>query len=96
MHAPAMTNRIPSDIEISQAARLRPIRDVALELGLTDDELIGFGATMARVRLDASETRKRRGRIVDVTDISPTAAGRGKSTVAVGARSGTDDGCQTG
>jgi formate--tetrahydrofolate ligase len=57
-----MTNRIPSDIEIAQAARLRPIRDLALELGLTDDELNCFGTTNAKVRLDALDSRKRRGR----------------------------------
>jgi len=79
-----MTREYPSDIEIAQAARLRPIRDVASELGLKDFELVSYGTNKAKVNLDALESRKRKGRLVLVTGISPTAAGEGKSTVAVG------------
>lgn len=79
-----MTKKIPTDIEIAQAAKLRPIRDVAAELGLTDDELILYGSTKAKVRLEALQTRKRRARLVLVTGINPTAGGEGKSTVLVG------------
>ncbi|UCG89506.1 MAG: formate--tetrahydrofolate ligase [Gemmatimonadota bacterium] len=75
---------MPSDIEIAQAARLRPIRDIASAVGLKDFELINYGTNKAKVRLDALQTRKRRGRLVLVTGMSPTAAGEGKSTVAVG------------
>jgi len=79
-----MTNVIPSDIEIAQAAKVRPIRDVASEIGLKDFELINYGTNKAKVHLDALQTRERRGRLVLVTGMSPTAAGEGKSTVAVG------------
>jgi formate--tetrahydrofolate ligase len=79
-----MTKEYPSDIEIAQAARLRPIRDVAAELGLKDFELVNYGTNKAKVNLDSLESRKRKGRLVLVTGISPTAAGEGKSTVAVG------------
>ncbi len=79
-----MISTIPSDIEIAQAAKLRPIKDVASEIGLEDHELIGYGSNKAKVHLDALETRERRGRLVLVTGMSPSAAGEGKSTVAVG------------
>jgi formate--tetrahydrofolate ligase len=79
-----MTRKTPSDIEIAQAAKLRPIQDVAGELGLEADQVIDYGATKAKVRLEAIESGKRKGKLVLVTGINPTAAGEGKSTVAVG------------
>jgi formate--tetrahydrofolate ligase len=79
-----MTRTVPTDIEIAQAAKLRPIRDVAADLDLAPDELVLYGDSKAKVRLDAIERRQRRGRLVLVTGINPTAAGEGKSTVTVG------------
>ena len=75
---------IPSDIEIAQGATLRPITDVAGDLGLAADELIRYGDSKAKVRLAGIDARPRRGRLVLVTGINPTAAGEGKSTVTVG------------
>ncbi|HEY2824878.1 MAG TPA: formate--tetrahydrofolate ligase, partial [Gemmatimonadales bacterium] len=75
---------VPSDIAIAQAAKLRPIVDVAAELGLKREELMLFGDHKAKVRLDAIHARKRAGRLVLVTGINPTPAGEGKSTVTVG------------
>ncbi|MBI3981336.1 MAG: formate--tetrahydrofolate ligase [Gemmatimonadetes bacterium] len=75
---------VPTDIEIAQAARLRPIRDVAADLDLKPDELVLYGDYKAKVRLEAMERRQRRARLVLVTGINPTAAGEGKSTVTVG------------
>jgi formate--tetrahydrofolate ligase len=79
-----MPGTVPSDIEIAQRARLRPIRDVAADLDLKPDELVLYGDYKAKVRLDALERRSRRARLVLVTGINPTAAGEGKSTVTVG------------
>ncbi|MDH3495783.1 MAG: formate--tetrahydrofolate ligase [Gemmatimonadota bacterium] len=76
--------KVPSDIAIAQAARLRPIADVAAPLGLTSDDLIYYGHTKAKVRLQAFVDKPRRGKLVLVTGISPTAAGEGKSTVTIG------------
>jgi len=76
--------KVPTDIAIAQAARLRPIADVARELGLTDDEVDVFGRYKAKVSLAAIQRRAPRGRLVLVTGISPTPAGEGKSTVLVG------------
>ena len=78
------TVKIPSDIAIAQAAKLRPIRDVAAELGLSDDELEQYGKYKAKIPLGALERRSAKGRLVVVTGISPTPAGEGKSTVTVG------------
>lgn len=79
-----MTATVPSDIAIAQRARLRPIREVASDLGLHASELVLYGDYKAKVRLSAIEERTRRGRLVLVTGINPTAAGEGKSTVTVG------------
>ena len=81
-----MTTRVkfPTDIEIAQAARLRPVADIAAELGLTDDEVELFGKYKAKISLDALARRPPKGRLVLVTGINPTPAGEGKSTVTVG------------
>jgi len=73
----------PSDIEIAQGATLRPIADVAAELGLTPDELDLYGKYKAKIPLEVTQ-RPPRGRLVLVTAINPTAAGEGKTTTSVG------------
>ena len=78
-----MTN-VPTDIAIAQAAKLLPIAKVAATLGLTPDDLIPYGHTKAKVRLGALAGKPRRGKLVLVTAITPTAAGEGKSTVTIG------------
>src|SRR3954469_4160865 len=72
-----------SDIEIAQAARMRPIVDVAADIGLTADDLDLYGKFKAKVPLELSNLPPK-GRLVLVTAISPTPAGEGKSTVSVG------------
>ena len=74
---------VPSDIEIAQNAKLRPIVDVAKELGLGADDLDLYGKHKAKIGLDIAE-RPARGKLVLVTGINPTAAGEGKTTTAVG------------
>jgi formate--tetrahydrofolate ligase len=74
---------VPSDIEIAQSATMRPIIDVAADLGLSSDELDLYGKYKAKVDLGVSQ-RPSRGRLVLVTGINPTAAGEGKSTTLVG------------
>ena len=74
---------VPTDIEIAQGARLRPITEVAAEIGLEPDDLDLYGKYKAKVGLDVSQ-RPPRGRLVLVTGINPTAAGEGKSTTLVG------------
>ena len=79
-----MSGIVPSDIEIAQAAKLRPIADVARELGLAADEILPYGHTKAKITMAAIRARKPSGRLVLVTGINPTPAGEGKSTVTVG------------
>ena len=75
---------VPSDIAIAQNAKLRPITEVADDLGLSQDEIITYGTNKAKIKLQTMATRERRARLVLVTGINPTAAGGGKSTVTVG------------
>jgi formate--tetrahydrofolate ligase len=76
--------KVPTDIAIAQAAKLRPIADVAAELRLDEDEVEFYGRYKAKISLAALERRTPVGRLVLVTGITPTPAGEGKSTVTVG------------
>ncbi len=78
------TAKVPTDIAIAQAAELRPVADIAAQLGLDDEEIELYGKYKAKVRLAALARRKPKGRLVLVTGINPTPAGEGKSTVTVG------------
>jgi formate--tetrahydrofolate ligase len=79
-----VTTAVPSDIAIAQAAKLRPIADVAAEVGLGPDEILPYGRTKAKIAPEAIAKRKPRGRLVLVTGINPTPAGEGKSTCTIG------------
>ena len=74
---------VPSDIAIAQAATMRPIIDVAADIGLTADDLDLYGKYKAKVALELT-TRPAKGKLVIVTAINPTAAGEGKTTTSVG------------
>jgi len=73
----------PSDIEIAQSVKPRPITEVAKDIGLGADDLDQYGKYKAKIPLEISQ-RPPKGRLVLVTAISPTPAGEGKSTVSVG------------
>ncbi|HEY7634756.1 MAG TPA: formate--tetrahydrofolate ligase [Gemmatimonadales bacterium] len=75
---------VPSDIAIAQGAKLRPIAEVAAEVGLDADEILPYGRYKAKISAEAIAKRKPKGRLVLVTGINPTPAGEGKSTVTVG------------
>ena len=75
---------VPTDIEIAQAAKLRPIADVAQDLGLGADEILPYGRHKAKITREAIDKRSARGRLVLVTGINPTPAGEGKSTCVIG------------
>ncbi|HEX6992034.1 MAG TPA: formate--tetrahydrofolate ligase [Gemmatimonadales bacterium] len=77
-------SKVPSDIEIAQSAKLRPIADVAAEAGLGPDEFLPYGRFKAKITMEAIRARKPTGRLVLVTGTNPTPAGEGKSTVTVG------------
>jgi methylenetetrahydrofolate dehydrogenase (NADP+)/methenyltetrahydrofolate cyclohydrolase/formyltetrahydrofolate synthetase len=77
---------VPTDIEIAQEADLRPIMEIADKLGLTMDDLDLFGKYKGKVHLDLIERFKDRpqGKYIDVTAITPTPLGEGKTTTTVG------------
>ncbi len=77
---------LPSDLEIARAATVRPIADVAQEYGLESTDLIPFGATKAKIHLDVLRrvADNPTGKYVDVTAITPTPLGEGKTTTTVG------------
>ncbi len=77
---------VPSDIEIAQEAELKPITLIAEELGLQPDEIELYGDTKAKVRLEVLQRLKHvpDGKYIDVTAITPTPLGEGKTTTTVG------------
>jgi len=85
-HAPKRLNPVPSDLEIAQAATPLPIKEVAAQLGLTEDDLIYYGKTKAKVHLDTLPklANNPTGKYIDVTAITPTPLGEGKTTTSVG------------
>ena len=78
--------KVPSDLEIAQAAKPRPITQVAAELGILEDELEPHGKWKAKVNLGILDRLADRpsGKYIDVTAITPTPLGEGKSTTMVG------------
>ncbi|MFZ2097833.1 MAG: formate--tetrahydrofolate ligase [Anaerolineales bacterium] len=77
---------VPSDIEIAQAATLKPISVIAEEVGLLPEELEMHGEYKAKVRLSVLKRLKDApdGKYIDVTAITPTPLGEGKSTTMMG------------
>jgi formyltetrahydrofolate synthetase len=85
-HAPTRLFPVPSDLDIAQAATPKPILEIADELGLTEDDLILYGKYKAKVHLDTLPklAGRPKGKYVDVTAITPTPLGEGKTTTTVG------------
>jgi formate--tetrahydrofolate ligase len=75
-----------SDIQIAQAAAMRPIGEIAERLGIPDEAISPYGRYKAKIGLDYIETLKDRpnGKLIVVTAITPTPAGEGKTTTTVG------------
>jgi formate--tetrahydrofolate ligase len=80
-----MTTQMPSSLEIAQEASLRPIAEIAEELGLEPDEYDLYGTYKAKVDLGVVERLRSTpdGKLVCVTAITPTKAGEGKTTTSV-------------
>ena len=75
-----------SDIQIAQAATMRPIGEIAGRLGIPDEAVSPYGRYKAKIDLDYIATLKDRpnGKLILVTAITPTPAGEGKTTTTVG------------
>ncbi|MHB1414083.1 MAG: formate--tetrahydrofolate ligase [Chloroflexota bacterium] len=77
---------VPSDLEIAQAAQLKPILSIAESLGLSEDDIELYGKYKCKVSLDVREKFKDRpnGKYIDVTAITPTPLGEGKTVTTIG------------
>ena len=75
-----------SDIEIAQEAVMLPIKEVAQNIGLTEDDIELYGKYKAKISNEYYEKIKGNedGKLILVTAINPTPAGEGKTTVTVG------------
>jgi len=75
-----------ADIHIAREATLLPISDVAARLGIPPEALVPYGHTKAKINLGWLRGLDQRpdGKLVLVTAMSPTPAGEGKTTVAIG------------
>ncbi len=75
-----------SDLDIARTAKLKPIVELAEELGLESSEVIPYGAAKAKIHLDALRRVSSQpvGKYIDVTAITPTPLGEGKTTTTVG------------
>ncbi|MEW8959086.1 MAG: formate--tetrahydrofolate ligase [Moorella sp. (in: firmicutes)] len=77
---------MPSDIEIAQAAKMKPVMELARALGIEEDEVELYGKYKAKISLDVYKRLKNKpdGKLILVTAITPTPAGEGKTTTSVG------------
>lgn len=79
-----------SDLQIAQEATLKPVAEIASELGILDDELEMYGKYKAKISLDIIKRLKDkpRGKYINVTAITPTPLGEGKTTTTIGLAQG--------
>lgn len=79
-----------SDIEIAQQAKMQKITDVAVKLGISEDDIELYGKYKAKLSYDLIRRvkDKKDGKLILVTAITPTPAGEGKSTTTVGLAQG--------
>ena len=73
-----------TDIEIAQEATMKPITEIAAQLGLADEDVIPYGRYKAKINHRLIHNAKKQGKLILVTAISPTPAGEGKTTTSVG------------
>lgn len=78
--------KVPADIDIAQAATLLPIQEIAEQAGLLPEELELYGETKAKVSLSVLDRLQDAalGKYIDVTAITPTPLGEGKTTTTIG------------
>lgn len=87
-----MTNAgksFPSDIEIAQKANMKPIKEIASRLGISEDEIELYGKYKAKLPLSLiNESAIAQSNLILVTAITPTPAGEGKTTTSIGLNEG--------
>ena len=77
---------VKTDIEIAQAANIRPIREIAEKLDIPADALIPYGHDKAKLSAEfiKANGKSKDGKLILITAVSPTPAGEGKTTTTVG------------
>jgi len=68
----------------SESPPLKPITEIAARLGVSEDDLVPYGHTKAKIRLNVLEKHPPKGKLVLVSAITPTSAGEGKTTTTIG------------
>ena len=76
-----------SDIEIAQAAKIKPIGEIAKTAGIPEEALELYGPYKAKIKLEAMKGKKA-GKLILTTAINPTPAGEGKTTTTIGLADG--------
>ncbi|MFQ5855021.1 MAG: formate--tetrahydrofolate ligase [Anaerolineae bacterium] len=81
---------VPSDLEIAQAAKLKLITEIAGEVGILENELEPYGRYKAKVHLEIRDrlADQPNGKYIDVTAITPTPLGEGKTVTTIGLSQG--------
>ena len=79
-----------TDIEIAQKAQMKKIKDIAADLGVSEDELEPYGHYKAKITEDCIKRLENAtdGKLILVTAINPTPAGEGKTTTSIGLAQG--------
>ncbi len=79
-----------SDIEIAREAKMKPIAEIGERVGIPTDALLQYGPNKAKISYEFIKglSRKRDGKLILVTAITPTPAGEGKTTTSVGLNDG--------
>lgn len=72
------------DIDIAREVKLQPIGAIAEKAGLSRDQIMKMGEDKAKVMVEDLDLMKKKGKIILVTAMSPTPAGEGKTTMAIG------------
>jgi formate--tetrahydrofolate ligase len=85
----SVNSKLHSDVEIANETKLRKIIEVAADLGLSENDIDCYGKYKSKISYSAierilSDKRGKRGKLILVTAITPTKAGDGKTTSAIG------------
>jgi len=78
--------KVPSDLEIAQEAKLIPITNIARQIGIKEKELELYGNYKAKISLSILDRLKNKphGKYIDVTAVTPTPLGEGKTVTTIG------------
>lgn len=77
-----------TDIEIAQSVTMKPITEIAENIGISDDALELYGKYKAKININKLPDKGKKGKLILVTAITPTAAGEGKTTTTIGLADG--------